>query len=160
MKRCYKCQKPYVEPNGPGFQEVCESCSSYLHCCQNCYFYDPYQPNSCTEPVAEYVSDSNGMNHCEYFQFKAAGGRKLGDDEGGRRFRKADFRNLNKDQKKDGSPARRRGSRDIFASGGQAGGGSRGSRPSPFGGGSSGGRGGGNKAQKAREALEKLFKKE
>ena len=109
MKRCYKCQKPYVEPNGPGFQEVCEGCSSYLHCCQNCYFHDPYQSNSCTEPMAEFVSDPNGLNHCEYFRFNAAGTGRRSDDDGGRRFKKADWRNLNKGEKKEGAGARRSG---------------------------------------------------
>ena len=146
MKKCYKCQKPYVEPNGPGFQEVCEGCGSYLHCCSNCYFHDQYQANQCTEPQAEFVSDRNGMNRCEYFRFRVAGGGKqLDDDRQGRRFRKPDWRNLNKDANKPATPRRRatpdaRPSNNPFARGG--------------------GGGGGDKAQKAREALEKLFKKE
>ncbi len=160
MKKCYKCQKPYVEPSGPGFQEVCEGCSSYLHCCQNCDFYDSYQPNSCTEPMAEYVSDLNGMTHCEYFRFKVTGGRKLSDDDEGRRFKKADWRNLNKDDKTARSPGRRRVARNPFA---PRGGDGRNSRAS-----SSGGLFGGredrdrsvDRAQKAREALDNLFKKE
>jgi hypothetical protein len=142
MKKCYKCQKPYVEPNGPGFQDVCEGCQSYLHCCQNCYFYDPYQHNSCTEPMAEYVSDPNGMNRCEYFQFKLAGGkRSLSEEAEGRRFKRADWRNVNK---KDGAPLRKRAAQNPFAprNGESRGTGSR-----------------SDKAQKAREALENLFKK-
>jgi len=140
MKRCYKCQKPYLEPEGPGFQEVCEGCSSYLHCCQNCHFYEPGHHNDCKETQAEYVSDKNGQNHCEYFRFKIARGTGLADEGGGRRFKKADWRNLNKggDKRKGGQPKRGR------------------SGPGPF---ASKGRGGG-KAQKAREALENLFKKE
>jgi hypothetical protein len=144
MKRCYKCQKPYVEPEGPGFQDVCEECSSYLHCCQNCFFYEPGHHNDCTETQTDYVSDKNGMNRCEYFRFKTARGTGLPDDNGGRRFKKADWRNLNKDKSKDrkkgGPPQRRR------------------STPNPFA--SKGGAGGGGRAQKAREALENLFKKE
>jgi hypothetical protein len=140
MKRCYKCQKPYVEPNGPGFQDACEGCESYLHCCQNCYFYDPEQHNSCTEPVAEFVSDANGMNRCEYFRFKASSGRSAADDDGGRRFKKADWRNL---EKKEGAPR-----------GGGRGGGR---MKSPFG---DRPKSRGEKAQKAREALENLFKKD
>ena len=146
MKRCYKCQKPYVEPEGPGFQDVCEECSSYLHCCQNCFFYEPGHHNDCTETQAEYVSDKNGMNRCEYFRFKTARGTGLADDNGGRRFKKADWRNLNKDKdknrKKGGSPQRRR------------------STPNPFAAKGGSGNGGGDRAQKAREALENLFKKE
>lgn len=171
MKKCYKCQKPYVEPNGPGFQEICEGCGSYLHCCQNCYFYDPYQHNSCTEPQAEYVSDPNGMNRCEYFRFKTIGGSRPIDDDGGRRFKKPDWRNINK--KDDVLPTRRRRSPDALFTNKAA------SSPRPpgelFKGNGSGaqepakkenpfarrnGLGGAeDKAQKAREALERLFKK-
>ena len=142
MKRCYKCQKPYLEPNGPGFQDVCEGCESYLHCCQNCHFFDPNQHNNCSEPQAEYVSDSNGMNHCEYFRFKTdGGGRKLEDDNGGRRFRKADWRNLNKKNEGLGGKRPRQRAGGLFKDG---------SKPASR----------GEKAQKAREALENLFKKE
>ncbi len=146
MKRCYKCQKPYVEPEGPGFQDVCEECSSYLHCCQNCFFYEPGQHNDCRETQADYISDKNGINRCEYFRFKTARGTGLDDDGGGRRFKKADWRNLNKGKdaggKKGGAPQRRRSTHNPFASKG-------------------GGKGGGGgRAQKAREALENLFKKE
>ena len=143
MKKCYKCRKPYMEPNGPGFQDACEGCQSYLHCCQNCNFFDLNQHNNCAESQAEYVSDGNGMNHCEYFRFKTdGGGRKLADDDGGRRFRKADWRNLNKDR----APGRGK------AGAGRSGGGlfKDGSRPASR----------GAKAQKAREALDNLFKKE
>ena len=141
MKRCYKCQKPYVEPEGPGFQDVCEECSSYLHCCQNCFFYEPGHHNDCKETQAEFTSDKNGLNRCEYFRFKADRGSGLTDDDGGRRFKKADWRNLkgNGGGRKGGQAQRKR------------------STPNPF---SSKGRGGGGKAQKAREALENLFKKE
>ena len=151
MKKCYKCQKVYVEPNGPGFQDVCENCGSYLHCCQNCYFYDPYQHNSCTEPQAEFVSDSNGMNRCEYFRFKVMGGLKRRDDEEdeGRRFRKPDWRNLKKDEPR--PPRRREGMVDDGRGGGDR-------RDNLFQrreGGSSE-----ERAQKAREALDKLFRKD
>ena len=139
MKRCYKCQKPYLEPEGPGFQDVCEGCSSYLHCCQNCYFYEPGHHNDCREPQAEYVSDKNGQNRCEYFRFKTARGTGLADEDGGRRFKKADWRNLNKGGggRKGKQPQRKRSNANPFSS-----------------------KGGGGKAQKAREALENLFKKE
>ena len=143
MKKCYKCQKSYLAPDGPGFQDVCEGCSSYLHCCMNCYFHDPYQHNQCTESQAEFVSDRNGMNHCEYFNFKSDGGAKRHDDhDGGRRFRKPDWRNVNK------SGAAGKNSRDRGSAGGLFKKNAGGSMSS------------GAKAQKAREALENLFKKE
>jgi hypothetical protein len=147
MKKCYKCQKIYVEPDGPGFQDVCEGCGSYLHCCQNCYFYDQYQHNSCTETQAEWVSDANGMNRCEYFRFRVEGGnRQQMGDEGGRRFKKPDWRNVNKNEG-GGKGGRRRGGGGF---GGGRGGNGRGGREG----------GGGDRAQKAREALDKLFRKD
>jgi hypothetical protein len=162
MKKCYKCQKVYVEPNGPGFQDVCDSCGSYLHCCQNCYFYDPYQHNSCTETQAEWVSDANGMNRCEYFKFKVLGGnRQLDSNEGdGRRFKKADWRNVNTDKNNGGPQRRHAGSFDDRSGGGRGG---RGGRDRPARSGGLGGNdlgGGGDRAQKAREALDRLFRKD
>ena len=162
MKKCYKCQKLYVEPEGPGFNDVCEGCGSYLHCCQNCYFYDPYQHNSCTETQAEFVSDANGQNHCEYFRFKVQGGnRHMLDDEKGRRFKKADWRNLGGGGGGSGGGGRRRGSFDGGRNGNGRGGNGRGGKraKNPFGD-DSGGGGGGDKAKKAREALDKLFRKD
>ena len=56
MYKCYKCSQPVSGQDKPGFQDVCESCGSYLHCCMNCRFYDEHG-EKCTEPVAEWVSD-------------------------------------------------------------------------------------------------------
>jgi hypothetical protein len=161
MKKCYKCQKIYIEPEGPGFQDVCEGCGSYLHCCQNCLFYDPYQHNSCTETQAEFVSDSNGMNRCEYYRFKAEGGsRNNDDDKEGRRFRKPDWRNVGQGT---GDKPRRRSGGPFGGGGGNGRGNGRGtgrdSMPSRGGGGDGIG-GGGERAKKAREALDKLFRKD
>ena len=104
MKRCYKCQSPYLDLSGPKFHEVCEGCESYLHCCQNCGHFDEYAKNKCTNPDAEYVSDPNGMNCCEVFQFGYTDttGLKLDEreDRPGMRLR-PDWRGL---KKKDGLP--------------------------------------------------------
>jgi len=103
MERCYKCRAPRVEAHKAGFQDVCESCGSYLQCCCNCRFYDEYAHNHCSEPQAEYVSDANGMNRCEYFVFKAAGGGSLFDDSDDtkpRRRRPPDWRGVRKDSEK------------------------------------------------------------
>ena len=144
MRKCYKCAAPYIDPEGPGFQEVCASCGSYVHCCMNCRFYEEHAHNHCNEPQAEYVSDTHGMNHCEYFQFRALRGGALAEDpedpEAKRMRRRPDWRNV---RDKDERPARGAGR-------------GRGRARDPFG--NSGG-GGGDRAQRAREALDKLFKK-
>ena len=113
-----------------GFQDVCEGCGSYLHCCLNCRFYDEHAHNHCAEPQAEYVSDPNGMNRCEYFTFKATAGGRLFDDSDDtkpRRRRAPDWRNLRR-----GTEEKPRG------------------RP----------RDGSDRSQAARRKLEDLFRKE
>ena len=154
MVKCYKCGTLHNEPGTLGFSAICEGCQSYLHCCMNCRFYDEYA-ETCAEPQAEFVSDRNGMNHCEYFQPHKRStplAEDLDDDPGRRRRRlRPDWRNVEKRETPLASPMRGAG------------------RPNPFGGGDHGGRrprnpfgdtGGRNdRAQKARDALEKLFKK-
>ena len=101
MQRCYKCGRAYVEPHKAGFQDVCEQCGSYLHCCLNCRFYDEYAHNHCAEPQAEYVSDPNGMNHCEYYVFKESVASRNAtdfDDTKPSRRRSPDWRNTRKEE--------------------------------------------------------------
>ena len=97
MQRCYKCGGPRLAPQKAGFQDVCEECGSYLHCCLNCRFHDEHAHNHCAETQAEYVSDPNGMNRCEYFVFKESGGGSLfddSDDTKSKRRRSPDWRNV------------------------------------------------------------------
>lgn len=70
MRACYKCGHPYVEPGEPPIDALCLRCSSYLHACANCDFYDEYSNNPCREPRAKYISDRQGMNRCEHFRFR------------------------------------------------------------------------------------------
>ena len=102
MFSCYKCGSPVPTSGKPGFQDICDSCGSYLHCCMNCRFFDELG-GKCKEPVAEWVSDRLSFNRCEYFQLSqprtgpAAPQRDAaGMDEEGRRFKKADWRNVHK----------------------------------------------------------------
>lgn len=96
MKTCYKCRSPYFKEEKPGFNEVCEKCGSYIHCCCNCRFYEEFSRPHCRESSADVVSDPNGMNHCEYFVFKAA--RSLVEDpedpEMKRQRKRPDWRNV------------------------------------------------------------------
>ena len=102
MKRCYKCQSPYLDPSGPEFHAVCDGCGSYLHCCQNCNYFNDYSKSKCAQADAEYISDSNGMNKCEFFRLRYSDttGLKLDEREGrsGMRLR-PDWRNVNKNDK-------------------------------------------------------------
>ena len=132
MKSCYKCRAPYFRDENPGFQEVCEKCGSYFHCCCNCRFYEELSRPSCREPTAEPVSDPNGMNHCEYFVFKSSRGMvdDLDDPEQKRMRRRPDWRNV-----RDKSP----GPKSSRPKGGYASSGSE------------------ERARRARENLDQLF---
>ena len=74
MASCYKCGKPItVGVDGPMPQDaVCEQCSSWLHCCANCAFYDEYSYTKCRESKAEFVFDRLGKNACSFFKSKAS----------------------------------------------------------------------------------------
>ena len=65
---CFHCQKEVVLDSPVRRQDSCPFCSSYLHCCKNCRFYDQYAPQQCKEPVAELISNKESSNFCGYFQ--------------------------------------------------------------------------------------------
>ena len=46
----------------------CPACSKATHSCRNCSFYDPGRSNECSEPIADFVSDKERANFCDYFQ--------------------------------------------------------------------------------------------
>ena len=48
--------------------DECPQCSSDLHCCFNCMNYDPTAHNRCREPQAEWVSDREKANFCDFFE--------------------------------------------------------------------------------------------
>jgi len=58
---------------------VCEQCSSWLHACANCAFYDEYSYTKCREPKAEFIFDRLGKNTCPFFKLKA--GAKLAEQQ-------------------------------------------------------------------------------
>ncbi|OGS22442.1 MAG: hypothetical protein A2252_01230 [Elusimicrobia bacterium RIFOXYA2_FULL_39_19] len=69
MKYCHKCLTPQEESGQPGFKTNCEKCSSDLHVCLNCRFYDTHQPYQCAEHIQEPVADKARFNFCEQFMF-------------------------------------------------------------------------------------------
>ena len=48
--------------------ETCGQCDADLHCCRNCRLMDPGKHNQCSEPQAEWVSDKDRANYCDYFE--------------------------------------------------------------------------------------------
>ncbi len=65
---CYNCKTQIAIEGQPARSETCPSCSSYLHCCRNCRFYDPAAHNQCREPQAEWVKDKEMANFCDFFE--------------------------------------------------------------------------------------------
>lgn len=49
-------------------RDECPACSTDLHVCRMCEFYDKSVAKSCREPVAEEVTDKERANFCDYFR--------------------------------------------------------------------------------------------
>jgi hypothetical protein len=47
--------------------DECPECGADVHCCLNCLNYDPSAHNRCREPQAEWVSDREKANFCDFF---------------------------------------------------------------------------------------------
>jgi hypothetical protein len=47
--------------------EVCAVCDSDMHCCYNCANFNESAHNKCCEPQAEWVSDREKANFCDFF---------------------------------------------------------------------------------------------
>ena len=49
-------------------QDTCSHCDADLHGCRNCRFFDPGKHNQCAETQAEWVSEKERANCCDYFE--------------------------------------------------------------------------------------------
>ena len=63
---CWKCKKNTVSTSIYRNSE-CPVCSTDLHSCLNCKFYDDNSHHECREPISEYVKDKESRNFCDYF---------------------------------------------------------------------------------------------
>lgn len=70
MKICSSCKKEIHIKDKVMFRDVCPHCSADLHICLNCRFFDENYYNKCREPRAEWVSQRDKNNYCEYFEFR------------------------------------------------------------------------------------------
>lgn len=67
--KCWHCDKQLADypRNSIPFRATCDFCVAYLHCCKNCRFYKPGQPNDCLVPGTDPIINREGSNHCEDF---------------------------------------------------------------------------------------------
>lgn len=74
--RCFACDAPVELATGErvGFRDDCPGCGADLHVCCNCQNHDPGAHNQCREPNAEWVSDRERANRCDYFRPGGRGG--------------------------------------------------------------------------------------
>ena len=68
MIDCYQCGAEIEIERKVMRKDTCPSCHSFLHCCLNCSFHDRSAPEECREPSAEWVSNKESSNFCEFFE--------------------------------------------------------------------------------------------
>ena len=64
---CWKCKKE-ITVNSINRTTECPLCTADLHVCKGCKFYSTGSHNDCRESSAEYVSDKEKANFCDYFK--------------------------------------------------------------------------------------------
>ena len=79
--RCHQCGTAVELGQGAKVlrHHACSNCNADLKCCLNCRFYDTSRNNQCAETEADWVSDKESANFCDFFEPAAngnlAGGR-------------------------------------------------------------------------------------
>ena len=68
---CYKCGQELIFEVKMQRTDTCLHCSTDLHVCRNCEFWDLGAHNQCTITLTEYVSDRERANHCTHFKFRS-----------------------------------------------------------------------------------------
>lgn len=79
---CFHCNKSTgYAPGAKVFRgDECPHCSSAIHCCKMCNFYDVKAYNECKEPSADRIVDKEKSNFCDYFVLKGASEGESKDD--------------------------------------------------------------------------------
>ncbi len=77
---CWKCKKEISVENIYRTTE-CPECHADLHSCKGCKFYSSGSHNDCKETSAEFVSDKEKSNFCDYFSKNTDGGAGKSSDE-------------------------------------------------------------------------------
>lgn len=71
---CHSCGHalPLMPGDTIGRRDTCTGCGADLHACVHCRHFDPRRSNQCCEPQAEWVSDKEKSNFCDYFEPRTA----------------------------------------------------------------------------------------
>ena len=79
---CWKCHKD-INIEKPVRGDECPHCHADLHVCKACEFYESGAHNDCRETSAEFVSDKERGNFCDYFRAstKMGGAGNSGNDK-------------------------------------------------------------------------------
>ncbi len=64
---CWKCHKE-TNIQKPVRGDECPLCHADLHVCKACEFYESGAHNDCRETSADFVSDKERSNFCDYFR--------------------------------------------------------------------------------------------
>ena len=67
---CWKCKRE-IPLEKPARSDECPLCHADLHVCKACDFYESGAHNDCRESSAEFVSDKERGNFCDYFRLRA-----------------------------------------------------------------------------------------
>ena len=70
MKCCHRCGTELKLHSPPARTDGCPKCYSDLKCCLNCRLHDPGANNQCREPQAEWQTEKEKANFCEFFEFR------------------------------------------------------------------------------------------
>jgi hypothetical protein len=71
MSACHFCHGDLDPKQRIVRDSVCPHCQRDLHACVQCRHYDPHAHNKCREPNAEWVSERERRNFCDYFSLNA-----------------------------------------------------------------------------------------
>src|SRR5438094_3010595 len=75
MSACYFCGTTIDVKLRIVRDSECPSCGRDLHACVQCRHFDRNAHNMCREPQAEWVTDRERRNFCEYFSLNPAPGK-------------------------------------------------------------------------------------
>lgn len=64
---CHQCRSEISIKGFISRTDECPKCGSDIHACLNCENYDVHAHNKCREPQAEWVTDREKANFCDFF---------------------------------------------------------------------------------------------